>query len=93
MYECKCNRLRKGVENGFGGRIGKSRTQVPNDAKDLAHFSMIDAIYATIYQVEHTMSLKESGAFKASAISWALALTLPFLVRIVRIASLRLGCL
>jgi len=43
--------------------------------------------------VEPTMSLKEIGAFKASAISCALALTLPLRVLIVLIASLRLGCL
>ena len=34
----------------------------------------------------------ETGAFKASAISCAFALTLPFLVRMIRIASLRLFC-
>jgi hypothetical protein len=39
------------------------------------------------------MSVGDSGAFNASAISCAFWLTLPFLVRIVRIASLKLFCL
>ena len=39
---------------------------------------------------DRTINLNETGAFRASAISWALALTLPFLVRIVLIASLKL---
>lgn len=38
------------------------------------------------------MSLTETGAFKASASSAALALTLPFLVLIALIASLILFC-
>lgn len=38
------------------------------------------------------MSLGETGARRASAISWAFWLTLPFLVRIARTASLRLCC-
>lgn len=41
---------------------------------------------------EVTMSFTETGAFKASAISAALAVTLPFLVLIVLIASLMLFC-
>lgn len=39
------------------------------------------------------MSLTDTGAFNASAISWAFALTLALLVRIVLKASLRLFCL
>ena len=39
------------------------------------------------------MSFTDTGAFRASAISWAFALTLALLVRIVLKASLRLFCL
>lgn len=39
------------------------------------------------------MSLPDTGALRASAISCAFWLTLPFLVRTVRIASLKLFCL
>lgn len=47
-----------------------------------------------IYQMMHkTTNLIETGAFNASASSCAFALTLPFRVRIFRIASLRLFCL
>lgn len=42
--------------------------------------------------VQHTMSFGDTGAFSASAISCAFWLTLPFLVRIVLIASLKLFC-
>ena len=41
-------------------------------------------------RAELTTSFMETGAFKASAISCAFALTLPFLLRIVLMASLRL---
>lgn len=41
----------------------------------------------------HTMSLGESGAFRASASSWAFWLTLAFLPRMVLMASLKLFCL
>lgn len=44
-------------------------------------------------KVAHTMSLNDTGAFSASAISWAFALTLALLVRIVLNASLKLFCL
>jgi hypothetical protein len=43
--------------------------------------------------VKPTMSVGDSGAFSASAISCTFWLTLPFLVRTVRIASLKLFCL
>src|SRR5262245_58675269 len=44
-------------------------------------------------ELRHTISRGDTGARSASAISWAFWLTLPCLVRIVRIASLRLFCL
>ena len=37
-----------------------------------------------------TTSFRDTGALRASAISWAFALTLPFLLRMVLIASLKL---
>jgi hypothetical protein len=40
-----------------------------------------------------TISFGDTGAFRAPAISWALALTLPFRERMVRNASVKLFCL
>lgn len=44
-------------------------------------------------QIERTMSFGETGARRASAISWAFWLTLPLRPLIVRMASVRLFCL
>ena len=81
--------FRKGGEDGFRGGVGQGGRGVPDEAENLA---LSDADSMQYDGDGPTMSLTDMGAFNASAISCALALTLPFLVLIVRIASLRLFC-
>ena len=82
--------FREGGEDRFRRGVGQGGGSVPDEAK---HLGRSDADLMK-YKVDGlTMSLTDMGAFNASAISCALALTLPFLVLIVRIASLRLFCL
>ena len=79
----------EGGEDGFRGGVGQGGGGVPDEAEDLG---LSDADFKKYEGDGLTMSLTDMGAFSASAISCALALTLPFLVLIVRIASLRLFC-
>jgi hypothetical protein len=57
------------------------------------YLCQISSICCTGNTPVHTMSLGDTGALSASAISWAFWLTLALRVRIVLIASERLFCL
>jgi len=56
-------------------------------------YEQVHQHWSSVMEELRTINLGETGAFKASDISCTLALTLPFRVRIVLNASLKLFCL
>lgn len=84
------DRFGEGIQDLAGGGIRDHRGDVPCSTYCLRPFSRYHT--SSLERQIRTTSLGETGAFSASAISWAFWLILPFLVLMVLIASLKLFC-
>ena len=83
--------LGQGSQDGLGRSVGHDRGRVPNGTEELGPKSKHENAF--VFELQRTMSRPDTGALRASAISWAFWLTLPLRPRTVRIASLKLFCL